>query len=77
VNDTLYVRWQQGAAAAPVAWPVRSLAFQFDRNGTIQATNTAVRDWATRVRVTLEAPKHSRTTELARRTSWIYLRNRR
>ena len=77
VNDTLYVRWQVGAAAAPVAWPVRTLAFQFDSSGTVLATNVNVARAATRVRVTLEAPKHSRTTQLARRISWVYLRNRR
>jgi prepilin-type N-terminal cleavage/methylation domain-containing protein len=75
-NDTLYVRWQAGAAVAPVAWPVRTLLFQFDSSGTILATNVNVARAAKRVRVTLEAPKHSRTTELARRDSWIYLRNR-
>ncbi len=76
-NDTLYVRWQAGAAVAPVAWPVRTLAFQFDSSGTILATNTDVARAATRVRVTLEAPKHTRTTQLARRISWVYMRNRR
>jgi hypothetical protein len=76
-NDTLYVRWQAGAAVAPVAWPVRTLAFQFDSSGTILATNVDVARAATRVRVTLEAPKHSRTTQLARRISWVYMRNRR
>jgi hypothetical protein len=75
-NDTLYVRWQANAAVAPVAWPVRTLLFQFDSSGTILATNANVVSMAKRVRITLEAPKHSRTTELARRESWIYLRNR-
>ena len=77
VNDTLYVRWQAGAAVAPMAWPVRTLAFQFDSSGTILATNADVARAATRVRVTLEAPKHARTTQLARRISWVYMRNRR
>ena len=77
VNDTLYVRWQAGAAVAPAAWPVRSLAFQFDSSGTVLATNADVARAATRVRVTLEAPKHARTTQLARRISWVYMRNRR
>ena len=77
VNDTLYVRWQAGAAIAPVAWPVRTLAFQFDSSGTILATNADVARAATRARVTLEAPKHARTTQLARRISWVYMRNRR
>ncbi len=77
VNDTMYVRWQAGAAVAPMAWPVRTLAFQFDSSGTVLATNVDVARAATRVRVTLEAPKHSRTTQLARRISWVYMRNRR
>ena len=75
-NDTLYVRWQAGAAEVPLAWPVRTLLFQFDSNGTIWNTNADVQRAAKRVRVTLEAPKHSRTAQLARRESWIYLRNR-
>jgi prepilin-type N-terminal cleavage/methylation domain-containing protein len=76
VNDTLYVRWQAGAAIAPAAWPVRSLSFQYDSSGTVWATNVDVQRAAKRVRVTLQAPKHSRTAQLATRTSWIYLRNR-
>src|SRR5215213_230474 len=61
VNDTLYVRWQAGAAIAPAAWPVRSLSFQYDSSGTVWATNVDVQRAAKRVRVTLQAPKHSRT----------------
>jgi type II secretory pathway pseudopilin PulG len=76
VNDTLYVRWQAGAAVAPVAWPVRSLTFQYDSSGTVWTTNADVQRAAKRVRITLQAPKHSRTDQLATRTSWIYLRNR-
>jgi prepilin-type N-terminal cleavage/methylation domain-containing protein len=76
VNDTLYVRWQAGAAVAPVAWPVRSLTFQYDSSGTVWTTNADAQRAAKRVRITLQAPKHSRTDQLATRTSWIYLRNR-
>ena len=76
VNDTLYVRWQAGAAEAPVAWPVRTVAFQYDSSGTILATNVDAARAAKRVRITLQAPKHSRTNQLATRVSWIYLRNR-
>jgi prepilin-type N-terminal cleavage/methylation domain-containing protein len=75
--DTLFVRWQQGQPAAPVAFPVRTLAFQYDSNGTVLATNLAVTRAATRARVTLEAPRHSQTNVLARRVTWVYLRNRR
>jgi prepilin-type N-terminal cleavage/methylation domain-containing protein len=76
LNDTLFVRWQAGGAVAPVAWPVRSLAFQYDSSGTILATSVDAARAAKRVRITLQAPKHSRTTQLATRTSWVYLRNR-
>ncbi len=76
VNDTLYVQWQFGQPAAPVAFPVRSLAFAYDSNGTALTTATNVTRAATRVRVTLTAPRHSRTTVLARRDTWVYLRNR-
>ncbi len=77
VNDTLYVRWQAPpAVAAPVAWPVRSVLFQYDSSGTVWATKVDAARAAKRVRITLQAPKHARTDQLATRTSWIYLRNR-
>ena len=76
LNDTLFVRWQAGAAAAPLAFPVRSLLFQYDSAGTVLTNPTIIRRAATRVQVTLTAPRHSRTTVLARRDTWVYLRNR-
>jgi prepilin-type N-terminal cleavage/methylation domain-containing protein len=79
-NDTLYVRWRaasQGGSDAHVAYPVRSLKFAYYRsNGTLIGAASAV-DSATRVKVTLVAPRHSRTSALAGREMWIYLRNRR
>jgi prepilin-type N-terminal cleavage/methylation domain-containing protein len=77
LNDTLFVRWQQGGAAAPVAFPVRSLVFQYDSAGTILNDPVIIRRAATRVRITLQAPKHNRTNVLSRRDTWVYLRNRR
>jgi prepilin-type N-terminal cleavage/methylation domain-containing protein len=74
--DTLFVRWQAGQPAAPVAFPVRSLLFAYDSNGTALTTTASVARAATRVRVTLTAPRHSKTNVLARRDTWIYLRNR-
>jgi prepilin-type N-terminal cleavage/methylation domain-containing protein len=76
-NDTLYTRWQNGQPALPVAFPVRTLAIQYDSNGTVLNTRADVTRAANRARVTLEAPRHSRTTVLARRVTWVYLRNRR
>jgi prepilin-type N-terminal cleavage/methylation domain-containing protein len=83
-NDTLFVSWQNGAAAQPVAFPVRTLLFQYDSAGTILTTTAGgpqvagvIPRAATRVRVTLEAPRHNRTNVLARRDTWVYLRNNR
>jgi prepilin-type N-terminal cleavage/methylation domain-containing protein len=77
LNDTLFVRWQNGGAVAPVAFPVRTLLFQYDSAGTILNDPVIIRRAATRVRITLEAPRHNRTNLLARRDTWVYLRNRR
>lgn len=77
LNDTLFVRWQAGAAATPVAFPVRNLSFQYDSAGTVLATNADVARAARRVRVSIDAPRHSQTAVLARRDFWVYLRNRR
>jgi prepilin-type N-terminal cleavage/methylation domain-containing protein len=75
-TDTLFVRWQVGQPAAPVAFPVRSLLFAYDSNGVALITSANVARAATRVRVTLTAPRHSKTNVLARRDTWVYLRNR-
>jgi prepilin-type N-terminal cleavage/methylation domain-containing protein len=77
LNDTLFVRWQNGGAVAPVAFPVRSLLFQYDSAGTILNDPVIIRRAATRVRITLQAPRHNRTNVLSRRDTWVYLRNRR
>lgn len=77
LNDTLFVRWQNGGVAAPVAFPVRTLLFQYDSAGTILNDPVIIRRAATRVRITLQAPRDNRTNNLARRDTWVYLRNRR
>jgi prepilin-type N-terminal cleavage/methylation domain-containing protein len=76
-SDTLFVIWQAGQAATPVAFPVRSLLFQYDSAGTVLTVPAAITRAATRVRVTITAPRHNRTNVLARRDTWVYLRNRR
>lgn len=75
-SDTLFVRWQTGGANAAVAFPVRSLLFQYDSNGTALTTATNVTRAANRVRVAIEAPRHSQTNVIARRVMWVYVRNR-
>jgi prepilin-type N-terminal cleavage/methylation domain-containing protein len=77
LNDTLFVRWQNGGAAAAVAFPVRTLLFQYDSAGTILNDPVIIRRAATRVRITLQAPRENRNNILARRDTWVYLRNRR
>jgi type II secretory pathway pseudopilin PulG len=84
-NDTLFVSWQRNTAPAPIAFPVRTLLFQYDSAGTVLTTPTPVNVLtpgvipraATRVRVTLEAPRYNRNNVIARRDTWVYLRNRR
>lgn len=88
VGDTLCIRWQAGGGGAascggtvatrgvPVAYPVRSLAFEYyTAAGTVPLT-TAQIGTARRVRFILTAPRHSRTTALMRRETWVFLRNR-
>ena len=76
-RDTLYVSWKQGEPATPVAAPVRLLRFEYYPSTGPPLTTRAQILGATRVKVLLAAPRHSRTTALARRESWVYLRNRR
>jgi prepilin-type N-terminal cleavage/methylation domain-containing protein len=75
-SDTMYVRWQAGQVGAPVAYPVRSLLFAYDSSGTALTTTADVARAANRVKVTLTAPRHSRTGALARRDIWVHFRNR-
>jgi prepilin-type N-terminal cleavage/methylation domain-containing protein len=77
LNDTLFVRWQAAGAATPVAFPVRTLSFQFDSAATVLATNADVARAARRVRIRIDAPRYAGATVMARRESWVYLRNRR
>jgi prepilin-type N-terminal cleavage/methylation domain-containing protein len=75
-SDTLYVRWQAGEAAAPVAYPVRSLLFVYDSSGVALTNATDIARSANRVKVTLTAPRYSNAGALARREIWVHLRNR-
>ncbi len=74
-SDTLYVRWQAGAQPQAVAFPVRSIRFEyFATNGTAITTAAQIPN-ATRVRLTLAVPRDTGSVLLIRRQSWIYLRN--
>jgi prepilin-type N-terminal cleavage/methylation domain-containing protein len=77
--DTLMVRWQQvsGASQIAIAYPVRSLLFEYyTATGTVPLTATQIA-LARRVRFVLTAPRHSRTNAMLRRETWVFLRNRR
>lgn len=76
-NDTLFVRWQAGAQPEAVAYPVRSIRFEYYANNGVLLTTPANIVGATRVKLTLTAPRSSDNATLERRESWIYLRNRR
>jgi prepilin-type N-terminal cleavage/methylation domain-containing protein len=75
-SDTMFVRWQAGQVPAAVAYPVRSLLFQYDSSGTALTTAADAARAANRVKVTITAPRHSRTSALAKREIWVHLRNR-
>ena len=75
-SDTIFVRWQAGQQPSPVAFPVRSLLFEYDSSGTALTTAAAAGRAATRVKVTITAPRHTRSAALARREIWVHLRNR-
>lgn len=76
-SDTLFVRWQAGGSAHPVAYPIQSLRFAYYSSTGVPLTTTAQIATATRVKVTIVAPHSPHTSRLERRESWIYLRNRR
>lgn len=73
-SDTLWMRWQSGAAAQPVALEVAELAFEYyDMNGTLLTTEAAAA-LAPRVKTTV-AVRQPTAGGLLRRESWIQIRN--
>lgn len=75
-SDTLFVRWHSGAPVSPLAYPVRSLAFDYYKSDLTPLTTAAAVRSATRVKVTITAPRHPNGTTLIRRETWVFLRNR-
>ncbi len=77
VDDTLFVRWQAGAARQPLASPVRDILFEYyATDGTQLMTRSQVAG-ATRVKFMIEVPPGPRDVTPERIESlWIYLRNR-
>jgi len=73
-SDTLYIRWMAGDPASAAAAPISSMSFEYyDADDNVLAA--ADIDDATRVKLTLSAPRHSRTGTHTTREQWVYLRN--
>jgi prepilin-type N-terminal cleavage/methylation domain-containing protein len=76
VADSLMVRLQQGGAFTVYAYPVSALNFEYYRsNGTQITTETDVA-YARRIKYTVTSPNPA-ARDTVRRTTWVYLRNRR
>ena len=73
-SDTLYVRWQNGGATTPMAYPVRSLLFEYYSSGGVQITNPADVTGAARVKFTITVPGKP-GAPLVARTTWATVRN--
>jgi type II secretory pathway pseudopilin PulG len=76
VADSLMVRVQAGGPFAVYAYPVKTLNFEYYRsNGTQITTETDVA-YARRIKYTVSSPNPA-ARDTVRRTTWVYLRNRR
>lgn len=75
VGDTLFVRWKAGDANQRYAYPVKLFRLDAYRLDGTAVTDTALSDQVRKVKVTIEVPKASSTTEVVRRERWVFLRN--
>jgi prepilin-type N-terminal cleavage/methylation domain-containing protein len=74
-RDTLYVRWQAGTIPQPIAFPVRSIVFEYFAADGTPITTVAEFPNAVKVKYTVTAPVTPRASTVKRRESWVYLRN--
>jgi prepilin-type N-terminal cleavage/methylation domain-containing protein len=74
-SDTMYVTWQAGAAAQPFAHPVQSMRFAYFATNGRELTTAAEVPAATRVKLSIVAPRKADPGVPVRRESWIFLRN--
>jgi type II secretory pathway pseudopilin PulG len=78
VSDTLQVRFKSTGSLQTLAYPIRSLTFQwYDQIGTPLTTKASVISSATGVRFTIAAPVAAGSTTLIVRQTWVFLENRR
>jgi prepilin-type N-terminal cleavage/methylation domain-containing protein len=76
-GDSLLVRLQAGTAFEVYAYPVRSLKFQYYRANGTEITAEADASLARLVKYTLLALPNPVSMDTLKRTTWVYLRNRR
>lgn len=73
--DTLYVRWRAGTAPQPLAYPVRSIRFEYFAADDTPITTQALIRTAAKAKYTLTAPARPGDATLKRRVSWVHFRN--
>lgn len=75
-GDTLYVRWEAPPAVPqPLAYPVRSVEFEYFSADDTPITTQADFPTAVKVRYTVTAPVKPGDATLKRKESWVYFRN--
>lgn len=74
-HDTLYVRWQAGAVPQPIAYPVRSLLFEYFAADDSPVTTQAQIGSAVKAKYTITAPVKPDDTQLKARIAWVHFRN--
>jgi prepilin-type N-terminal cleavage/methylation domain-containing protein len=73
-NDTLFVRWQKNGATTPMAYPVRSILFEYYSTSGVKLNNVADVVGAARVKFTISVPGKP-GAPIATRTTWATIRN--
>jgi prepilin-type N-terminal cleavage/methylation domain-containing protein len=74
-RDTLYVRWQAGAVPQPMAYPVRTVLFEYFAADDTPITTQAEFGNVAKVKYTLTAPVTPGDAAVKRRESWVFFRN--
>jgi prepilin-type N-terminal cleavage/methylation domain-containing protein len=74
-RDTLYVRWQAGAVPQPVAYPVRSLLFEYFAVDNTPVTTQAMIGTAVKAKFTVRVPTVPGGSTLKERVTWVHFRN--
>src|SRR5687767_12958987 len=77
VSDTLQVRWIVGDPFQAVAYPVRSISFEYFDAAFTPLTTTATAANAVAVRFTINAPENPKSSIVRSRQTWVFLQNRR